>query len=357
MGGDSMGKNSHPKKKKNTNILPEENPVSRAEQTPESPTLFVDSIAELAADDFAPPPPPPTLGKRLLRFARPLILVALLAVFIANIAFLTIKLMDYKRAEAVYGELADKIFYIDLSLHSDMSSARSILPHASARKMEPMADYHSGLTYVESAPIEGSASHNVKFEKMRSNLAYLKTINPDIYGYIHIEGTRISFPIVKGEDNDFYLDHAYNREYMVCGAIFADSSADDNFENNSNTVFYGHNMADGNMFNNVMLFQDEEIFNTKLIEIYTLDGIYTFEPFSIYKAVYNYAYNSMQFDSGEVFVEFCEAMQANSMFNKEMTFTPEDKIITLSTCTALDDISSYYSGRYALFAKLVKVEK
>jgi len=64
----------------------------------------------------------------------------------------------------------------------------------------------------------------------------------------------------------------------------------------------------------------------------------------------------MEFESDEDFVGFCEEMQSNSEHSKDMTFTGEDKIITLSTCTPSDDASSYYVGRIALHAKLVKTE-
>lgn len=316
-------------------------------------SAFIDSLDELTADDIAPPPPPPTLGERLRKLMRPAVMVLCAIVFCASLYSLVTKLLHYKRASDVYGDLAGSIFDTDLSMRSD----RFLSAMTPARKMEPMADYYTSLSRPGTDVDNEDYTYNVKFEQMRSNLIYLKSINPDIYGYIHIDGTRISFPIAKGQDNDFYLDHAYNKEYMVCGTIFADCYANDDFEKDRNTVFYGHNMLDGNMFNNVMLFKDEEIFNSKLIEIYTLDGVYTFEPFAIFQTVYNFPYFRMQFSSDEDFVAFCEEMQSKSVNNKNMTFTGEDKIITLSTCTPSDDVASYFVGRYALHAKLIKVER
>ena len=246
---------------------------------------------------------------------RKIVMLISACVFLISAAWLIKNVVDYYRGDRLYGELADKIFD---------------------------ADFEDDVGEVDA---------------MRKNVAGLKAAYPDVYGYIHIDGTRISFPIVKGEDNEYYLKRAYNGQFMICGAIFADAGSADKFEDNRNTVLYGHNMLNGNMFNNVMLFLEEDVFNSKLIEIYTEDGIYTYEPFAIFKTRYDYPYFEMKFESDEDFVAFCEEMQNNSLYNKGMTFTGDDKIITLSTCTPSTDVEWYGVGRYALHAKLIKVEK
>ena len=243
------------------------------------------------------------------------IMTALACVFILSAAWLIRGAVDYYRADKLYSELADKIFEADFG--EDIGKA----------------------------------------EAMQKNLKGLRAAYPDVYGYIYIDGTRISFPIVKGEDNEYYLKRAYNGRFMVCGAIFADFQSEDKLEDNRNTVLYGHNMLDGNMFNNVMQFLEEDVFNSKQIEIYTEEGLYIYEPFVISKTRYDYPYFEMQFDTDEDFIAFCEKMQENSLYNKGMTFTGEDKIITLSTCTPSTDVEWYHIGRYALHAKLVEVQK
>lgn len=246
---------------------------------------------------------------------RRIVMVFSACVFLISAAWLIRSVVDYYRGDKLYSKLADKIFEADFG--DDIG----------------------------------------KLDAMKKNVAGLKAAYPDVYGYIHIDGTRISFPVVKGEDNEYYLKRAYNGQYMICGAIFADCESADKFEDNRNTVLYGHNMLDGNMFNNVMLFLEEDVFNSKLIEIYTTDGIYTYEPFAIAKTTYDQPYCRMEFDCDEDFIAFCEEMQSGSLYNKGMTFTGEDKIITLSTCTPSTDVEYYHVGRYALHAKLIKVEK
>ncbi len=243
------------------------------------------------------------------------VMIICACVFLISAACLVRYAVDYYRGDKLYGDLAEKIF--EAEFEDDIG----------------------------------------KLDAMKKNVAGLKAAYPDVYGYIHVDGTRISFPIVKGEDNEYYLKRAYNGQFMVCGAIFADFESEDKLEDNRNTVLYGHNMLDGNMFNNVMLFLEEDFFNSTLIEVYTENGIYTYEPFAISKTRFDYPYFEMEFENGGDFVAFCEKMQENSLFNKGMTFVEDDKIITLSTCTPSSDVEWYHIGRYALHAKLIKVEK
>lgn len=313
---------------------------------------FIASIESLTADDIAPPPAkkrdPDELRRNIIRYAA---MAVFGCIFIGSAATLIRSLVGYQRGDAIYGEIADNIFSEDLSGDRDVSLMKRE-PQSS-----PLPDYYSGLSGGgANAGDTEEGEVNAEFEQMKANLTYLRSQNPDIYGYIHIDGTNISYPIVQGEDNEYYLNRTWNGEYVVVGSIYADFRADRTLTNNRNTVFYGHNMRDGKMFNNVMNFLEEDVFYNKEILIYTFDGVYTFEPFSIFQTVYTYQYFRMEFADDADFIAFCEEMQEQSVHNKNMTFTGEDRVITLSTCTPSDDPSTYYVGRYALHAKLVKVE-
>lgn len=313
---------------------------------------FLHSLKELTPDDIAPPPPKKkyTASEIIIEAFRRIIIAFCVVVFIGSAIKLAQSFIDYKRGDDLYGSIAQDIFSTSLG-----GGERAVQLSQRSRQIAALPDYYTGLTTDADDIMDdlGDSSYNVRFELMKSNLTYLKGINPDIYGYINIDGTRISFPIVQSEDNEYYLEHAYTGEYMVCGSIFADFRAYHDMEMNYNTVFYGHNMKDGNMFNNVMNFFEEETFNSKLIEIYTFDGIYTYEPFAIFEAIQTYPYFEMYFETDEEFVDFCYEMQEKSMFNRNLEFTADDRIITLSTCK--NDPAGLY--RYALQARLVKVER
>lgn len=279
------------------------------------------------------------------------VMILCACVFVISAALVVRHFIDYKRGGDLYGDISDDVF------NSDLASDRAVSMMIPSKKLTSLREYNGELADSSWDVLEADGERGKKLSQMRTNLYYLKAVNPDVYGYIYVDGTRISFPVVKGEDNEYYLKRAYNNEYMVCGAIYADYRNDDDFEANKNVVLYGHNMLDGNMFNNVMLFKDEDVFNSKLIEIYTTDGLYIYEPFAIFKTTYDFPYFRTDFTSDEDFVSFCEQMQELSIHNKNMTFTGQDKIITLSTCTPSSDVEYYFVGRYALHARLVRVEQ
>ncbi len=313
--------------------------------------LFAASLERLTPDDIAPAPEKQKLSGSdfVSELVRKLVLAVCAGIFVWSVFTLVQSFIDYRRGEELYSGISESIF------SGDLAGAGHVVSLSSPSRQNPvLPDYSSRLEMTSDELAESllQGSYNVKFEQMKSNLSYLKSINEDVFGYIHIEDTSISYPVVQGYDNDYYLDHAYTGDYMVCGSIFADCRNNTVVDKNRNLVLYGHNMNNGTMFNNVTLFLDEEFFNSHVIEFYTEDAIYTFEPFAIHRVEETYWYYDTHFGTGERFVEFCNEMQEHSNFNKGMKFDEDDTIITLSTC--FNDLRTIY--RYALQAKLVKVE-
>ena len=164
----------------------------------------------------------------------------------------------------------------------------------------------------------------------------------------------VSLPVVY-RDNDYYLDHTYENNYHAAGSIFADFRCYDTLMQNFHVILYGHNMRNGMMFNNVMNYLDKKYFDENpYIEIYTFDGIYTFEVFAIYETRYDYDYIRTAFPDYDEFIAYCEKLRANSLYVREgVEFKVGDRMLTLSTCT--NNVTE--TGRYALHARLVNIEK
>jgi len=281
-----------------------------------------------------------------------------LAVFVVSCLLLVQNLIAKQKGVEIYDRLEQEFFSTGFSL--DLSSAfrpeEGVVKYLAAGKESPtlndMTSIRNGMEAQNPQEADVPAEeeeYNEELEKMRAGLMSLARINPDVYGWITVEGTNINYPLVQGEDNDYYLNHAYTGDYLPIGSIFVDFRCEESITRNFNTVIYGHNITTGTMFHDVTKFFKDDYFNGTYIYVYTLDGIYVYEPFSIYKTREDYNYFRTGFTSVEDFVEFAEELSANSDKAKEVDFNKNSRILTLSTCTNI-----VQSERYALHAKLVK---
>ncbi len=178
----------------------------------------------------------------------------------------------------------------------------------------------------------------------------LMEINPDLVGWLKIRAIDLSYPVVQGEDNDYYLHNSFEKEYLFAGCLF------ENYENKSdfsdrNTIIYGHNMRNGSMFGNLKKFRDEEIYNkSKYFWIYTKDIIFQYRIISARVVGETGLAYTTQFKSKEEFQEFLDAAMENSeVDNSTVDVTTDDRIVTLSTCTGDS------STRFILQGKLVQM--
>ena len=103
----------------------------------------------------------------------------------------------------------------------------------------------------ENKTILDDVSKNIKINKNKNEYEVdfqgLKKENPDTVAWIKVNGTKIEYPVVKASDNEFYLNHNFQKKYNVGGWVFADYK--NKFDgSDKNIIVYGHNMKDGSMF-------------------------------------------------------------------------------------------------------------
>ena len=113
--------------------------------------------------------------------------------------------------------------------------------------------------YLEERNFEQFARYNPAI--CRQGFEELRTINPDVIGWISVFGTGIDYPLVQGTDNIFYMNHSVWREFSLAGAIVLCSENDRQFRDNTNAI-HGHYMQLGDMFGDISLFQDFEVFDS-----------------------------------------------------------------------------------------------
>ena len=92
-------------------------------------------------------------------------------------------------------------------------------------------------------------------EEKTIDFAELRKINEDIVAWIQISGIGVDYPVVQGEDNEYYLHHTFRKEANKAGSIFLDYRNRADFTE-QRVLIYGHNMKDGSMFSDLKRYQD-----------------------------------------------------------------------------------------------------
>ncbi|NLL92318.1 MAG: class B sortase [Ruminococcaceae bacterium] len=103
-----------------------------------------------------------------------------------------------------------------------------------------------------------------------SYLETLKSLNPDIVGWIEIPGTQIDYPVVETDNNYYYMTHDVLGERSRNGAVFVDYRTD--FITSDKVIIYGHGMKNGNMFHDINYLLDKGTFDSIENIILSLPG-------------------------------------------------------------------------------------
>ena len=86
--------------------------------------------------------------------------------------------------------------------------------------------------------------------------------NPDMVGWIRIDGTNIDYPVVQCADEpNYYLKHDFAGRYTDFGCPFAQANCDVQ-DPSDNVILYGHNMKDGSMFSDLVRYQSRSFWET-----------------------------------------------------------------------------------------------
>lgn len=230
----------------------------------------------------------------------------------------------------------------------------SVFVYASYGLFDAFMDYYQNrkmLNNIQDTFYKVDSTEKSQEGKIRSGFDELLKQNEDVVGWITIDGTQIDYPVLHSEDNIEYLTQNYNGKESRAGSIFLDYR-NDILSNDRNTVIYGHRMKDGSMFQHLTKFLEEDFFNAhRTFEYDTLYESYEAEVFSIYNTLTDFNYIQTDFESEEQYEQLIKNMQEKSRFNTKVELSPDDKIITLSTC---DYELDQNEGRLVLHAKLVE---
>ena len=104
------------------------------------------------------------------------------------------------------------------------------------------------------------------------NIQALIAENADCIGWLSIDGTNISYPVMyTPSDPQKYLRRSFYGKYSQSGVPFLDGRCD---IQNTNFIIYGHNMKNGTMFADLKKYVDKDFLNEhRTVKFETVDGV------------------------------------------------------------------------------------
>lgn len=192
----------------------------------------------------------------------------------------------------------------------------------------------------------------IKMNLIDADFNELKQINKEVRGWIQVNGTNINYPYVQASDNDFYLNHSFDKSSNGAGWIFMDYRNNPQ-EFDKNTIIYGHGRSNTSMFGTLKNILKSSWFkdsNNYVIKLATEQENSLWEVFSVYKIPTTSDYLQIKFSSDEEFQNFANKLIERSSYNFNTPVNSTDKIITLSTCWNNEE-------KVVMHAKLIKTQK
>lgn len=197
------------------------------------------------------------------------------------------------------------------------------------------------------------------YELASVNLSSLQKKYPDIVGWIFFEDGLINYPVMQASDNQTYLYMTYNGKESKSGSIFMEATHSSDFSD-THTIIYGHNMKNLSMFGRLKHYKTQAGYydSHAYFQIFRGDEILRYQIFSYQDvSVDSFVYQE-HFTSAK---ELANRLLKTSYINPGLNIEADDKIITLSTCTADDDhrlvVSAVLVEKYSLTDKaLIEME-
>jgi len=253
-----------------------------------------------------------------MRKKRRLLAAALLLVFLFSAGMAVRQQLIYRQIQSDSAEAAE------IAGLTKQRPATSQPP--SAGPDGPAAEETAPLEPTEPLPEEAAALAEVDLEALRA-------VNPDVRGWIAIPGTELSYPLMQGPDNQYYLSHNWKRELLGGGSVYLESTNSGDLSD-FHTIAYAHRMRNDSMFGTLKYYKDEDFWKEHPSVYLVLDGgVYRYDIFSAREASVKGIVFRLDLEESHLEEDFIQACIERSVIDTGLTPEAGDRILTLSTCT------------------------
>ncbi len=225
---------------------------------------------------------------------------------------------------------------------------------------------------------ESEAEPVIEIKSQVENIEDAFNQNADVVGWLYIPGLDINEPVVQKAGNNKYPYNNtdwlgksigdYTNYPASCYYTHYSNTFGKAAELSANTVIFGHSSrgyrqptpyvgdepTDGK-FSQLFNFKDDEFAKkTPYIFFSTADEDMVWEVFAVSYSDDGIWYIQQDDKSAKTMEETISKMRANSLYDYDVKVTGEDKILTLSTCTAAaGPMQADWVYRFVVMAKLV----
>ena len=174
----------------------------------------------------------------------------------------------------------------------------------------------------------------------------------DIYAWLDIPDTDISYPVVQNADDTYYLTRDIDGNYDAAGSLFTESAYNGTAMDDPVTVIYGHRMNSNVMFSTLQkTYSDPDGFDAhREVVLYLPEQeihaqVFAAVPYDNRHILYNYNFESARMT--RLFLNSVREVRAIGA-NLETEDFPEegDRMLILSTC-----LQGNRQMRYLVLAK------
>jgi len=177
--------------------------------------------------------------------------------------------------------------------------------------------------------------------------------NEDIVGILEFSNEKMKFPIVQGNDNEFYLTHDLDKKYSDKGSVFLDYRVDIN--SSKKLLVYGHSSE--NIYTDLNFLQDfydkDYYEKHKYVEITTDKMKKKYEIFSVYTEVRDFSYMHTDYESNLAYLSHINELKNNSIYSTNVELDENDEILIVQTCSMNSDYSKYQDKYLLIISRRV----
>ncbi|WP_127483774.1 class B sortase [Paenibacillus ehimensis] len=188
---------------------------------------------------------------------------------------------------------------------------------------------------------------------MLSEFQELYERNPDIVGWLKMDGTRIEYPVMQNpQDEQYYLNHDFDKKENKGGLPFLDAHS--RINGSGILLIHGHHMKNGWMFKDLMKYKKESFY--KEHATFQFSTLYEKEEYEIVAVILSKVYRKSddvfkyyqieKVSTPAEFDSYVQNIKKLALYDTGVTARYGDKLIVLSTCEY-----STENGRLAVVAR------